>query len=249
LSGPTPAEGWRLSILDTVDSTNDEALRRIAAGADAGEAILARAQTGGRGRYGRGWASPPGNLYLSVTLVLPSGRPAGELAFVAGLAAAEALEAASAGTVRIGLKWPNDLLLDGRKLGGLLIEGVTGGNSPALALGLGVNLASFPEDAAWPATSLAAAGCSIEAEPVARTFCARLSAWLRDWERDGFAPVRAAWLARAVGLGRPMVARLPDGSAPQGLFRDIDEQGALVLQTEDGKTRRIVAGAVFPATD
>lgn len=249
MSGPRPAEGWRLSILETVDSTNDEALRRIAAGAGAGEAILARAQTAGRGRYGRGWASAPGNLHLSVTLAPPPGRPAGELAFVAGLAAAEGLEQAAGGAVRIGLKWPNDLLQDGRKLGGLLIEGTAGGDRGILALGLGVNLVSFPEGADWPATSLAAAGCAVAADAAAQAFCDRLAARLGDWEADGFAPVRAAWLARAVGLGRPLVARLPGGTAHEGLFRDIDEQGALVLQTGDGSTRRIVAGAVFPATD
>jgi len=248
LSASSPAIGRRLSILDSVDSTNDEALRRIDAGAGGGEVILARRQTAGRGRHGRGWDSPPGNLYLSVTVVPPAGHPVGELAFVAGLAAAEAIEAATGGAARITLKWPNDLLLGGCKLGGVLIEGQASAAAPTLALGLGVNLVSFPDDASYPATSLAEAGCRVEAESVTRAFCARLDSWLRTWEFDGFGPVRKGWLARAAGLGGKLVAHLPDGNRCDGLFRDIDEQGALVLQTENGTTRRVTAGAIFPAT-
>ncbi len=236
-------------MFETIDSTNDEALRRIEAGAGGGEVILAARQTAGRGRHGRDWDSPPGNLYLSVTVDPPTGRPAGELAFVAGLAAAEAIEAATGGAARVQLKWPNDLMLGGRKLGGLLIEGATGAARPTLALGLGVNLVRFPEDASYPATSLAEAGCPVAPEIVARAFCERLEDWLRTWETDGFAPVRTGWLARAAGLGGRLVAHLPDGKSRDGLFLDIDERGALVLQTENGMTHRVTAGAIFPATD
>jgi len=235
--------------LATIDSTNDEALRRIEAGAGGGEVILAARQTAGRGRHGRSWDSPPGNLYLSATVDPPAGRPAAELAFVAGLAAAEAIEAATGGAVRIMLKWPNDLMLGGRKLGGLLIEGASGAATPTLALGLGVNLVGFPDDAAYPATSLAEAGCPVAAEIVAHAFCERLDGWLRTWKIDGFAPVRTGWLARAAGLGGKLVVELPDGKRCAGLFLDIDGQGALVLQTENGTTRRVTAGAIFPAID
>jgi len=248
LSASPPAAPGRLDILDSVDSTNDEALRRIARGAGGGEAVLARMQTAGRGRHGRRWQSPPGNLYLSVTADPPPGRPAGELAFVAGLAAAEAVEAVCAGSVRVELKWPNDLLLGGRKLGGLLIEGAARAVSPVLAVGLGVNLVSFPDDAAYPATSLVDAGARADAETLAEAFRARLDSWLGIWAKDGFGPVRTGWLARAAGLGRPLAVELPDGTRREGRFRDIDEQGALVLQTGEGKTSRVTAGAVFPVT-
>lgn len=249
MSPPLKAGRSRLTVLHSVDSTNDEALRRIARGAGGGEAILARMQTAGRGRNRRRWASPPGNLYLTVTVDPPPGRPPSELAFVAGLAACEAVEAALHGAARIELKWPNDLLLDGRKLGGLLIEGAPGAASRVLAVGLGVNIASYPENAAWPATSLAEAGFRAGADALAESFRDRLDGWLRVWTDDGFGPVRAGWLARAAGIGGRLGAELPDGSRCEGLFRDVDEQGALVLQTGEGRIRRVTAGAIFPAID
>ncbi|MEE8333355.1 MAG: biotin--[acetyl-CoA-carboxylase] ligase [Alphaproteobacteria bacterium] len=235
-------------MLETIDSTNDEALRRINTGVVGGEVILARRQTAGRGRHGQTWESPPGNLYLSITVDPPDGRPVGELAFVAGLAAAEAIEAATGGNVRVMLKWPNDLMHAGRKLGGLLIEGATGTGVRTLAVGLGVNLVSFPENASYPATSLAEAGCRVEAIAVAQAFHNHLDGWLRNWANNCFEPVRTAWLARAAGLGGELVVHLPDGKEWIGLFQDIDEQGALVLQTENGMTRTVTAGAIFSVT-
>ncbi len=136
-------------LLDSVGSTSDEALRLAREGAPHGTVVTAREQTAGRGRVGRAWASPPGNLYLSVLLRLdlPVARIA-ELSFVAALAVAETVDAFVAG--RASLKWPNDVLIDGAKVAGILIEQADG----VAVIGIGVNVAHCPSGLAYPVTSL-----------------------------------------------------------------------------------------------
>ncbi|ATY34418.1 biotin--[acetyl-CoA-carboxylase] ligase [Sphingomonas psychrotolerans] len=209
-------------------------------GAAEGLWLRAERQTGGRGRQGRAWASPEGNLFVStVVRVRPGEPPAATLALVAAVA----LEETVSTFLRLGgvvIKWPNDLLLDGAKLSGILLERA----DDAVVIGFGVNLAHYPTDLDRPATSLAAHGAAPDPGIFAETLAESFARWLSRW-RDGIAPVRDRWLARAHPIDTALTARLADGSAVDGLFGGLDAQGALILRLADGTTRVIHAGDVF----
>jgi BirA family transcriptional regulator, biotin operon repressor / biotin---[acetyl-CoA-carboxylase] ligase len=238
--------------LDSVDSTNAEALRRARAGTRA-VWVVAATQTAGRGRRGRSWASPPGNLYASLLRVDPApAAVAPQLAFVAGLAVHDACAALAPGLAdALALKWPNDLLCRGAKIAGILIEGEGGpiAKPVVAAIGIGVNCRHHPDAVEHPATDFAAHGATIEAlelfEALRRTMAARLRAWDRG---AGFALIRSAWLARAAGLGQAIRARLPDREVT-GVFEALDEAGRLILRRADGRREVITAGEVFPVCE
>lgn len=231
---------------ETIGSTNDEA-RRLAAAGEAGPLwISAGEQTAGRGRRGREWVSPNGNLSASL-LITPQRHAAecAQLSFVSALAAADAV-AHFAPTAEVNLKWPNDVLANGRKIAGILLESASAGGEPYfLAIGIGINLVHFPPDTEFPATSLAALGAK---PPAAREMLTQLAAhfakWYDIWRGQGFAPVRDAWLARAANLGGRIRARLTSGEI-SGVFEGIDETGALLLREGGGRSRTIAAGEVF----
>jgi BirA family biotin operon repressor/biotin-[acetyl-CoA-carboxylase] ligase len=238
--------GHALHHFAEIDSTNDEAKRLAATGVAGPLWIIADRQTRGRGRRGREWHTPTGNL--AATLLLKPASRIGEcaqLSFVAALAAGN-LVAKCAPLATVKLKWPNDVLLDGCKIGGILLEtsGKDAGAPDWLAIGFGVNLVSYPTDAEFPATSLRTVNV---APPVPNDALAILAAswleWYCIWERAGFAAIRDAWLARAAGLGQRIRARLPDEEAT-GVFEGIDESGALILREQSGR-RTIAAGDVF----
>ncbi len=221
--------------LDVVDSTNREALRRIAAGAPHGAVIQARQQTDGRGRRGRSWISPPGNLYATLIVRPPGEAPVAQLGFVAALGAGDALRRHAP----VRFKWPNDLMLEGRKLGGILVETAEG----AAAVGIGINIASAPEDTETPATRLPA---SVTPDALLDDIRACFDVWYRRWRDDGFAPLREAWLQHGIGLGEPIRARLARETV-EGVFGGLDADGGLLLD-RDGARRVIAAGDVFLGT-
>jgi BirA family transcriptional regulator, biotin operon repressor / biotin---[acetyl-CoA-carboxylase] ligase len=237
----------RFVVLDRVVSTNDEARRLAAEGAADGTVILAREQTGGRGRQGRAWASPPGNVYSSFVLRpgVPAARAA-ELGFVAALAVAETVATLAPPGVAVTCKWPNDVLASGRKIAGILPEAslAADGRIDHLVIGIGLNVAHHPGDTAWPATSLRALGAAAEADEAAAALVGALGRWRALWEREGFAPVRAAWLARAAGLGADIRVRLGAGDLV-GRFAGLDEKGALLLDRGAGGISRVAAGDVL----
>lgn len=237
---------YRVMSFDAIDSTNEEARRQARDGAPEGTLIWGRAQTAGRGRRGRSFISPPGNLYLSV-LLRPerSAAEAAQLGFAAALAIADAVAPLLPARVRLGLKWPNDVLLDGRKLSGILLESqASEGRLDWLVLGMGVNVVSFPEGLDHPATSLFAVGASVTVDALLETLAGRFEAWHERWRREGFQPLRQAWLQRAQGLGEPIRVRLATGESG-GRFAGLDEEGALLLDDATGR-RRVAAGEVFP---
>jgi BirA family biotin operon repressor/biotin-[acetyl-CoA-carboxylase] ligase len=242
-------QGYRLLTFATLGSTNDEAKTLARAAAAASTVVWAREQTAGRGRRGRAWTSPPGNLYLSL-LMRPGCAPAAaaQLGFVAALGLADALAALAGPRLDLRCKWPNDLLAGGRKLAGILLESEMGAD-PAVefvVIGVGVNLATAPASTEYPATSLAAQGCAdITPAALLEGFIGRFDGWARRWQEAGFAPVRDAWLARASGIGEPVRVRLERGTF-DGRFLDLDVDGALLLDSADGR-RRIAAGDIFPA--
>jgi BirA family biotin operon repressor/biotin-[acetyl-CoA-carboxylase] ligase len=245
--------GCGREIHDRLDSTNAEALRRAAAGEGGPLWILARAQTAARGRRGRAWASPPGAFAASL-LLRPGGAPAEAAlrSFVAALALHDALGALTGAPERFALKWPNDVLLDGRKLAGILLEtGGPPGGPLALVVGFGVNLAAAPDPAALepgavlPTSLSAATGAAPGPEALLDRLAPAFAAWEARLTAEGFAPIRAAWLARAARLGATVVARTP-GRLLEGRFETIDAQGALVLATPHGRETLPAADVHFP---
>ena len=238
------SELFRIQHHARLTSTNDEAKRLAAAGAEHGTVVWADEQTAGRGRYARVWDSPTGNLMFSV-LLRPAVAPdrAAELAFVTAVVAAECIAALLPGGARVGLKWPNDVRIDGDKVAGILLEADSGDNSLHwVVLGTGINVAHAPTGLAYPATCLRAHRSDATPEQGLHLFLEHLARWLPRWEREGFAPVRAAWLARAEGLGSELTVTLGDREE-RGTFRDLDATGAMLLTTPEG-TRRITAGDV-----
>jgi BirA family biotin operon repressor/biotin-[acetyl-CoA-carboxylase] ligase len=232
--------GYRKIRHGELDSTNSEAQRLAASGETGPVWIAADRQTAGRGRRGRVWETNSGNLATTL-LLRPDAPPAivGQLSFVAALAAAE-MASHFAPDAAITVKWPNDVLADGKKLAGLLLEAGPGW----LAIGIGVNLAGVPEGTEFPATSLAQLGIAAPSSEKALTvLAARFAHWYDAWMNKGFETIRAAWLARAGGLGAPIRARLPHETR-HGVFEGIDASGALLLN-EQGNVRAIAAGEVF----
>jgi BirA family biotin operon repressor/biotin-[acetyl-CoA-carboxylase] ligase len=237
---------YRLIALETVGSTNDEARRLAEDGAADGTLVCAREQTGGKGRLGRTWTSPPGNLYASLFLRprIPP-RTAPELSFVAAVAVAETLAAIVPPGLAVELKWPNDVLLGGRKITGILVEtaSVSGAAVAFVVLGIGINRVSHPDDARYGATDLAAEGVAISLDALREALCTRLADWIVRWLTDGFGPVRAAWLARAGRRGAVLDVRVGN-TLISGTFCDLDGDGAMILETPGGERRRITAGDV-----
>jgi BirA family transcriptional regulator, biotin operon repressor / biotin---[acetyl-CoA-carboxylase] ligase len=226
-------------------STNDVVAERALAGAADGFWVMADVQTAGRGRRGRVWQSPPGNLYCS-TLVRhrDSDPPLQQLSFVAAVALQETLSEYSA---HIQLKWPNDLLIQGRKLSGILLEG---GGTPAsgqwVVIGVGVNVKHFPDDVERPATSLAKqlTGPPPESADVLSRLAVNFDTWCDVWRQQGFAPVRSRWLQFATGIGQTIEVRLGQESLT-GMFTGLDADGALLLQLDSGHVRAVHAGEVY----
>jgi BirA family biotin operon repressor/biotin-[acetyl-CoA-carboxylase] ligase len=241
-------QGYEIAVFDSIDSTMDEARRRAVQGVCAPLWIVAANQTKGRGRRSRAWESGTGNLLCTLLLNPGVSAPeAAKLSFLAALCVGETLDHFLGSSLRIRYKWPNDVLLDGRKAAGILLEAVTGsgGGISWLSIGIGINLAQYPQDAAWPATSLAAAGVEApDPHAALEVLAARFADWLSRWRNEGFSPVKAAWLARAARMGEAIEVRLDKETLP-GIFTALDESGALVLTLADGTVRLISAGDVF----
>jgi BirA family biotin operon repressor/biotin-[acetyl-CoA-carboxylase] ligase len=240
--------GFSLLAFGEIDSTSDEARRRAEIGAPAGTLIWATRQVGGRGRRGRPWVSPEGNCYTSLLLrPKAAAADAAQISFVAAVAVAEAVARQLPVGRRVSCKWPNDVLIDGAKCSGILLESRSSkAGLEWLIVGVGINVESFPGETEFPATCLKAAGAAVAVETMLEDYLARLASWLARWERGGFAPVREAWLRWADGLGQPVRVRLNDVTL-DGVFESLDEHGALMLATKDGARRRIMAGEVFRA--
>lgn len=239
-----PAPLWHL---DSVGSTNDWLKERVRDGAAAWTGVRADRQSSGRGRGGHAWVSPPGNLYLSVVLPAPDGRPLTLLPLLVGVAVAES---AREWGVDARLKWPNDVLATGRKLGGILVESSSDGSSvPSIVAGVGMNLTLDPdaldESLRPTVTSVSALGVAPpSADAAAASVLARLALWYHAFARDGGDGVRAAWRALAVDWWGRAVHAGSGATAVSGIVRDIDERGALVLETETGQRVAVTSGEV-----
>lgn len=237
-------------FLEAADSTNEEALRWARRGALTGPCwFVAARQDKGRGRQGRPWQSAEGNLFAS--LAMPAFSDAltnGQMSFAAAVAVAETLEAL--GVAAISCKWPNDVLADGRKLAGILLEMTAQPGQPGwLVVGIGVNIASAPPDdaVAWPAAALATLGVAgMTPRTLLEQLAPRLMTWCGRLDRDGFSALRAAWTRRAYGIGQR--TRIKQGAALiEGQFLGLDEAGAGRLRLDSGLETLIHAGElIFP---
>jgi BirA family biotin operon repressor/biotin-[acetyl-CoA-carboxylase] ligase len=254
------SNGYHLEAFDTIGSTNSEALERAREGDPGKLWLVSKKQEQGRGRRGRPWETPSGNL--AATLLLTGkweARIAATLGFVAGLALSDALNAVSPENrigigvdgaqdrrgMRFELKWPNDVLSDGAKIAGILLESA---NLPdgrfAVAIGIGVNVVAHPQGTSYPATSLHALGANCDAETL---FLALSDAWLTHaatWDEGrGLAAIRRRWLARAAGLGSEVAVRI-EGDVVRGVFETIDEDCCFVIRDRQGAEVKIAAGDV-----
>ncbi len=225
-------------------STNDEAMARARSGDPGHLWITAQEQTSGKGRLGRQWVSAPGNLYASLLLIDPAPPAfAPRLGFVAGLALARTLAPLLGDAVR--LKWPNDAVVEGAKIAGILLEATqTSDARLACVIGIGINCAHHPRDLPYAATDLASLGISTRAEDVFASLARELALVLEIFDEGrGFGAIRAAWLGYAAGLGEP-IRVLRAGQSLEGLFNGLDANGRLLLQTQEG-LQTIDAGDVF----
>ena len=240
----------KIIVFDDLDSTSAEARRRALTGEAGPVWLMARRQSAGHGRRGRAWATGEDNLAATLlfTLDMPP-LQAAQLGFVTALAVADLIDT-YVPTALVRLKWPNDVLIDGRKTAGILIEsGPAAAGGLWVSVGVGVNLVSFPKDVEQPATALAEA----LREDVARApnqdeAMERLAAAFQQrfgqWIDQGFEVIRQAWLKRALGLGLPCSARLP-GQSIEGVAESLDADGALLIRLPDHSLARVAAGDVF----
>lgn len=232
----------KLEIVDSIDSTSEALKHRVGAGERAEVALLAGEQTEGRGRMGRRWESPPGNLYLSLLLRPGRIRAPGHWSILAAVALADAVAPHVTPPAKVTLKWPNDLLLDGGKLAGVLLE-AGDDNGPWLLIGFGVNLVKAPLGLDRPAAALASQGKPPTADALAREIIAQIDLWRGRYADGGFEPVRDAWLERGPALDE-RVSAVFNGRAIEGTFAGIAANGGMRLDTPTGP-RTIVSGEMF----
>ncbi len=243
-------QDYHLLSYDVLDSTNDEARRLASGGGSHGAVIWAKRQTAGRGRMGREWVSAEGNLFVSV-LLAPSKtlEECAQLSFVAALAVAETLEGII-GEHEIRCKWPNDVLCNGRKIGGILLESFIvpdefGNERQWVVVGAGINVDSYPEHVMYPATCLREAGVEIiSAKIVLSRFIYNFIHQYDLWMQKGFVPIHKDWMARAHRLGQNVEVIIGE-QKHEGVFDGIDPAGRFLLKSPNGALTGIIAGDVF----
>jgi BirA family biotin operon repressor/biotin-[acetyl-CoA-carboxylase] ligase len=235
----------RIFRFEELDSTNEQAKRMLAAGETGDFTVTAVRQTAGKGRSGRHWESPGGNLACTFAVV-PEGsaRPLSDLSFVAAVAVRETVAALLPADTPVRIKWPNDVLVNGAKISGILLEVVGAPTSPAVLVGIGINVSDAPAIEGRATAALAECGVEADTDAVLARLSEDFTRWRKCWAAEGLAPVRQAWLDHAVGLGQEIVVRIGN-KAETGRFEALDANGALILRRGDGEARTVTAGDVF----
>jgi len=250
-------DSYNLIEYQSLGSTNDEALR-LATSLPDKTVIWAKEQTAARGRRGRVWHAPPGNVYCSLILKPKvSAMTCSQLGYVAALSIFDTLLDLCPQDCTIACKWPNDVLLNGKKVSGILLETSFSGNTELdwIVLGVGINVSVYPQDTPFPATSIQHEGVqdlkNTTAEYTLERFICHFDRWQSVWLGDGYTPIREVWLSRAAGLLQNILVRL-ENQELSGILKGIDETGALILQqNENGEEKeRIITAAdiFFPET-
>jgi BirA family biotin operon repressor/biotin-[acetyl-CoA-carboxylase] ligase len=242
--------GYRLAFFEQIDSTNSEALRQAGKGEEHGLWVWTLSQQAGRGRHGRHWDSLAGNLFASL-LLRPECSPmiASQLGFVGGLALFDTIHnlAHEDRVLPLTIKWPNDLLCEGMKVGGILLESTSDINgATSVVMGMGVNLSEHPQGTEYPATDLGQYDIVTTPAKVLEHLAQACDIWLGVWNNGaGFEAIREAWMERSLPINAPLKVRLSD-EILQGFYQGIDPDGALILAIADGQERRIRTGDIFP---
>ncbi len=249
-------DSWRLFQYETVTSTMDEALSYLKSAepfAESGVIFQADTQQAGRGRYDRVWRSPPGNLYASLAFAISGAQlpSAAQLSFVGSLSLADALLRFLHPSLKPQLKWPNDVLLNGKKIAGFLLESHTFTHrpDPFIIMGMGVNIISSPQDVRYPASSLKEeVSLAPSPQEVFATFLAYFDRHLTLWHSEGFDEIRRRWLDYAFLLNQKVAFTSPSDSQTriEGLFLGVDPTGQLLLKNTEGETLSYWAGDLFP---
>jgi BirA family biotin operon repressor/biotin-[acetyl-CoA-carboxylase] ligase len=238
----------RILHIDETDSTNADAMRLALKGEDLPLWVIADRQTAGRGRAGRSWVSPGGNLYTSLAFCCAAKMEnAGQLSLIAGISLFDAIRASTdlAQDAGLRLKWPNDILMGGAKMGGILVESTSARGSPGFlaVVGFGVNLSSHPEDLGRAVTSLGRHTRAPAPAVLLASLADQFPRWLDVWESgDGFTAIRQGWMERAGPIGEAITVNSADGLI-SGTYRGLSETGALLAEV-DGQVREINHGDV-----
>lgn len=245
-------DDFHLLSYQELDSTNEEAKRLAEGGAAHGAFIWALQQTDGKGRRGREWVSQDGNLFTSVLLspdcelaLLP------QLSFVASVAVFDSVAPLVQLNHPVHCKWPNDLLVNHKKLAGILLESFETFESADLrkrwvVIGLGMNIEHFPQDVEFPATSLKEAGVElVSAKIILSRFVHHFIHWYSQWEEQGFEPIQKYWRENCLGIGQKICVRSHEDEK-EGIFEDLDADGNLLLRCQQGELHKISSGDVFP---
>ncbi|WP_037153551.1 biotin--[acetyl-CoA-carboxylase] ligase [Rhizobium freirei] len=239
---------FRHDALSETSSTNSVCLERARSGDPGNLWVTAERQTGGRGRRGRPWVSEPGNLYASLLLIDPAPMDRlGSLPLAVAVAVHQAVRAVlPLAAEPAEIKWPNDILIGRKKTCGILIEGeALRDGRYALVIGIGINVTTMPDNPMYPVTSLRQQGSMVSAEELFAHLYAAMAEVLAVWNRGkGVREITARWREAACGIGEKITVNLPDRSI-LGQFVGIDDNGLLMLETDDGKTMPIAAGDVF----
>ncbi len=234
-----------------VDSTNKEAMRLLASGAPHGTVVLAEEQTGGRGRKSRNWFSPPGKgLWFSIILI-PDNTPAEKIAPLTAVAATAVKETyKKMGIASVKIKWPNDIIINRRKAGGILAELKTeGGNIKSVILGIGLNINHNPDDFPPEIGDLATSarietGKESDREEIFHQLLNMLESFYLQFLKEGFSSFRPIWLSDNITIGKKISVRCGENSVIKGEAIDIDTEGALIVKEEDNTIRRITYGEI-----
>lgn len=242
-------DDYRRIELDTTSSTNTECVERAHEGDVGNLWVTAKTQTAARGSRGRDWQSNEGNLFASLLLVDPaeSGYAVvlSGLTFVASLALLWAIKEKTP-DLNVKLKWPNDVLVNGKKCAGILLENQNINNTSAVVIGIGVNCVSHPPNTNYPATDLEHEGISLSAEQLFASLATHMDDFIKQWDKGrNFGEIRKLWLEHAIGLGEPIIVKIPGRPDETGIFETIDETGLLILKQENGTEKRISAADIF----
>lgn len=242
---------YTLLMFNELDSTSLEA-NKLASSAPIGNFVIwAKSQTAGRGRTGRQWESKPGNLYMSI--LLPSEASVedqAQVSFVAALSVLDAIQGEQSAAIDIKLKWPNDVMVSGKKISGILLESAKVRGKNYLIIGIGVNLDNHPELKEKPATSMKASGLPYDSvEQILNLIMSAFEKYYGIWhESYGFAKIRELWLARAYKFKEAIT--VSDGKQRiSGVFEDLDQSGSIVLCLASGETCTMSACEVFFGDD
>ncbi|MEM9331346.1 MAG: biotin--[acetyl-CoA-carboxylase] ligase [Pseudomonadota bacterium] len=239
---------YRHLALQSCGSTNDECMKAASVGDPGRLWVTTEVQTSGKGSRGRQWESQFGNLFASLLLVDPCKNDnLSELTFVAAVAVGRTLVACMGETTQadIRYKWPNDVLINGKKVSGILLE-TRHQENPYVVIGIGINCTHHPKNTSYPATSLLTEGISVAPEKIFKTLANQMADTITKWQRGAnFDWVREAWLEKAGGLGETISVRLENRAPVVGKFENIDDKGFLLLRLAGGNLTKISVGDVF----